>query len=168
MRHDDMPDEIAFTIRVNKATNPSLVHALWELRWGSRNQLAVHLMALGLAVKDGGAAVPDAFSAQLQPKKRAPRKRSQTVPVPAPPPFPHRVSLTHDQVVAPTASNPSHLPQQPVPEPVSISVFVSPPAPTASEMHTSSPPPTPAHVSSDQPPAPPSGLSALLGQFDLD
>lgn len=174
-----MPDEFAFTIRVNGATDPALAHALWTLPWGSRNRMALELMALGLASKQAGGALAHPLLAQPIPRRQPQRKPTRpkraakvvvvetpASPAPAPPQPPQPPqALAYSEAPSAVAPPPGQSPAV-----QSTAAPTAPPAASAPAMAPApaappTPPPDPANAES-RPQS--SGLSLLLGQFDDD
>lgn len=178
MSSDDMPDEFAFTIRVNGATDPALAHALWTVPWGSRNRMALELMALGLASKQAGGAIAHPLLTHPIPRRQQQSKakptrakraakvavvETATAAAPAPPQSPHALApLQSPSAVGPLSSQLPAVQYTPTStDPPAASTPTMDPAPTAPQ----TPPPDASNAESR--PASP-GLSLLLGQFDDD
>ncbi len=171
MASDDMPEEFAFTIRVNSAADPALAHALWTLPWGSRNRIAIELLALGLAAKLTGGALVHPLLAHPSPQKSPPRKRNRPTKAVAKRALAHPVGSMPASAPTPDAIGPATPAPGPAPAPAPEAQPTPPVAPAVSALPAADLPPPPASTSDPVAPAPrppSSALSSLLGQFDDD
>ena len=171
-----MPDEFAFTIRVNGATDPALAHALWTLPWGSRNRMALELMALGLASKQSGGTLAHPLLSHPLPRSQPQRKptrakRAANVGGVQAPAAAATAPIQHTQALPPP-EHPPAVPPSPGRSPA-VQSTLPPTAPHAASAPTMTPPPAapptpPPDPTTAESPPPSSGLSLLLGQFDDD
>lgn len=173
MESEDLPEEFAFTVRVNASTNPALARALWNLPWGSRGRIAVELMTLGLAARAGDVTASHPLLAQPLHRKAPARKPGRAKKAPASPPASAPVppiALGHTPVpkvdhqfqpqVPTLAPGPAALPAPPPPSAGLLgSPTVQAPVEPAAEV---------SHAHTPEPRPPSSALSSLLGQFDDD